>query len=374
MGIYDRDYYREDRPEPGVPQRAAGWMGTWSVNTWIIALCVAVFVLDKYFLPISLWRPVLIQMEGPVALEVVGGAQYREVQVGPENQSLLFQRRIDDVARGIEGVGTATYEWMPPLQHWLHFSTMLAFGHFELWRFIGFQFLHASMSHLLFNMLGLYFFGGMVEAYLGSKRYLAFYLLCGIFGALMYLLLNLLGVTAEVVTHQGVKIPGLLFSSTATPLVGASAGIFGVLMAGAYLAPTAVVLLFYVIPMQLRTLAYALIVLALYTVITGGANAGGEAGHLGGAIAGYFFIRRPHHLHGFFDFLGRVDPTSHHYRPGRPRSGQWRRTPGAVPRAEGTGSGDPEINRILDKIKTSGIASLSDDEKRALNEASRRGR
>jgi membrane associated rhomboid family serine protease len=54
---------------------------------------------------------------------------------------------------------------------------------FEFWRFISFQFLHANLSHLLFNMIGLYFFGSIVEQYLGSKRYLAFYLLCGVAGA-----------------------------------------------------------------------------------------------------------------------------------------------------------------------------------------------
>src|SRR5439155_10811223 len=169
------------------------------------------------------------------------------------------------------------------------------------------------------------------------------------------------GITATLVLHEGVHIPGLLFTGPATPLVGASAGIFGVLMAGAYLAPDALVLLFYFIPMRLKTMAYALVAVAFFTVLFGGNNAGGEAGHLGGAIAGFYFIRHPQHLHGFFDFLGRVDPTSHHYRRGR-----------RMPRPAGVGSGDAEIDRILDKIKVEGMHSLTTDEKRLLNEASRR--
>ncbi len=209
----------------------------------------------------------------------------------------------------------------------------------------------------------MFFFGPIVEHYLGSKRYLAFYLLCGIFGALMYLLLNVMGISATLALHEGVKIPGLLFTSLFTPLVGASAGIFGVLMAGAFLMPRAQVLLFFVLPMQLRTLAYVLVGVALFSLLTGGNNAGGEAGHLGGAIAGYYFIRRPHHLHGFFDFLGRVDPTSHHYRSSRAVARLHRSSGGGVARNE-------DIDRILDKINREGLHSLTDAEKSVLRQAS----
>ena len=155
-------------------------------------------------------------------------------------------------------------------------------------------------------------------------------------------------------------IPGLLFTDTYTPLVGASAGIFGVLMAGAYLAPRAQVLLFFFLPMELRTLAYALVAVAFISVLTGGHNAGGEAGHLGGAIAGFFFIRRPHHLHGFFDFVGRVDPTSHHYRKQRSTKA----------RGDRAAASAKELDRILDKINRDGLASLTEEEKRVLRDAS----
>ena len=80
------------------------------------------------------------------------------------------------------------------------------------------------------DSLGLFFFGPMAERYLGSKRYVAFYLLCGIFGAVMYLLLNLGGFIATSVLERSVPI--LLVNSPWTPLIGASAGVFGVIMAG----------------------------------------------------------------------------------------------------------------------------------------------
>ena len=331
----------------------------WSVNTWLIAICVGVYVIDG-FLP---GRWVGMQIEALIEPE-----QLRKI----DHSLLIFDTQVVVNRRnprlGVRGVyvkgstervlvARQQLQHMKFIESLMHFSTALTFQRplqvFEFWRFIGFQFLHVGLMHLLFNLVPLYFFGPMVERYLGPKRYLAFYLLCGIFGALMYLLLNLGGYIVGSVFQQNIAIPGLLFNSTHTPLVGASAGVFGILMAGAFLAPRVTVLLFFFLPMQLRTLAYALVAIAFFMVLRGGNNAGGEAGHLGGAMAGFYFIRHPHHLHGFFDIVGRIDPTSHHYRSSSRR----------VPKRS-------QIDRILEKINARGLHSLTAKEKRILREAS----
>ena len=239
------------------------------------------------------------------------------------------------------------------LSQWLYLSTDKAIWGVHYWRFIGFQFLHASPMHLIFHMIGIYFFGPLVEQYLGRKRFLAFYLLCGVFGAVLYLVLNLGGYIVLDVMNLDVNVPGLLFNDTRTPLVGASAGVFGILLAGAFLAPNVRVLVFFFLPMQLSTMAYFLVGMALFTVVFGGNNAGGEAAHLGGAAAGWFFIRNPRHLTGFFDFLGKADPTSKHFA--------WRDRPAS----------QKEVDRILDKIHNKGLQSLSSKEKKQLHDASR---
>lgn len=289
MGIHDRQYARP-RNGSGFGNGTSGGFGRKkiSVNTWLIMICAGVFMLDPF----------------------------------------------------------ANYI----LREWLYLSTDHAIWGLQYWRFIGFQFLHANFQHLLFNMIGLFFFGPLVEQYLGGKRYLAFYLLCGIFGAVMYLILNLGGYVF------GDSIPGLLFNDTGTPLVGASAGVFGVLLAGAFMAPNVKVLVFFIIPMRLSTMAYGLVLLALFTVIFGKNNAGGEAAHLGGAAAGWYFIRNPHHLNGFFDFLGKADPTSKHFA------------------LRGQGASKSEVDRILDKIHKKGLQSLTKKEKQILHDASRQGR
>jgi membrane associated rhomboid family serine protease len=369
MGIYDRDYYRERSMPAGRMQRwrAKDLVRMWSVNTWLIVLCVGIFVIDG-FTPVRWMQmsdahlfegvPALPQtavVESGHASRLVSqvGVDGRPVQVMKE-VSLIYERP------GGNSIGWIEVGPMRFISSYLYFSTALGFLKLEFWRFVGFQFLHANDMHLLFNMIGLFFFGPLVEQYLGSKRFLAFYLLCGLFGALMYLLLNLAGYIVSLLFGSAFTIPGLLFNDPHTPLVGASAGIFGILMAGAFLAPNALVYLFFFLPMRLKTVAYGLVALALGTIFFGGQNAGGEAGHLGGAIAGFYFIRHPHHLHNFFDILGRVDPTSSRYRSG----GRGK---------AGTVVSTAEVDAVLDKITAQGTGSLTDREREILRRYSRRG-
>ena len=359
MGVHDRDYARAGTrrvgPDgPGAPRGRGLRRPGWSVNTWLIAACVAVFVIGG-FLPFGLMA------DGPpFAAGDVVTVQSKSLQgvVGGDDTSVIHDASGERfLALPLTDQGR-TVGWQPVLptpllQKWLHFSTDRGFLAVQFWRFVGFQFLHANLTHLVFNMIGLFFFGPLVEKYLGGKRYLAFYLLCGICGAVLYLALNLAGYVVSDVMQSSATIPGLLFNDTATPLIGASAGVFGVLLAGAFLAPNVRVLVFFILPMKLATLAWALVAISVFSVLFGGQNAGGEAAHLGGAIAGFYFIRHPRHLQGFFDFLGRVDPSSEHFA--------LRQTP----------AGPGDVDRILDKIHRKGLNSLSAKEKRLLHDASR---
>jgi membrane associated rhomboid family serine protease len=246
MGFADREYARRRPTVNDRPPGAADTPRMTPVTLWLIIINVAVAVLD----------PILYFC----------GIYYLE-QVGPRT-------------------------WAPRLPLWGigHFSLLTTVYGLELWRLITFQFLHAGLAHLLFNMLALYFFGPLVEAYLGSRRYLAFYLLCGMGGPLAYMILWK--------AH-------MLIANPAVPLVGASAGIFGVLIAAARLAPDATVLLYGILPLRLKTLAWILLAIAVYTVLAYGNtdrhNAGGEAAHLGGALVGYILIHNPNWLN-FFEF------------------------------------------------------------------------
>lgn len=239
MSIYDRDYYRQ--PDSS----SVGRMNAGLVTTWLIIINIAVFVIDRI---LFYW----------------GGVYY----------PMHLRRGLVLPLYPLEGLG--------------EFSLLLAIRKLEVWRFVTYQFLHAGLAHLTFNMLALYFFGPLIEFYLGSRRFLAFYLLSGVGGPLAYI---------------GLAVTGLLVADGAVAMVGASAGIFGILIAAAKIAPDATVLLYGMIPMKLKTLAWTLLAVAIYTVLfyghSGQHNAGGEAAHLGGAAVGWLLIRNPHWLNVF---------------------------------------------------------------------------
>ena len=127
----------------------------------------------------------------------------------------------------------------------------------------------------------LYFFAPIVESYLGRPRFLLFYLFCGIAGGLAYIVLW--------ASH-------FLIGDATVHMVGASAGVFGVLVAAAIVAPGMTITLWFGVTLELRIFAWIMIAIAAYTIFNSGQNAGGEAAHLGGALAGYAFITHPHVL------------------------------------------------------------------------------
>ncbi len=372
MGSHDREYWRGSTGA-AAPARSGF---AWSAATWLIAICVAVFVIDG-FLPRqwvvvgSAWQPGVPPEVQRMVLNGTIVTQLQEV-AGDPARSLLEEQGVFALRQNSppQLIAVNTVQSMPFLQKWLYFSTSTALyssipgvgtSALQLWRAIGFQFCHADINHIVFNMIGLFFFGPIVERYLGAKRFVAFYLLCGVAGALFYLVLNFGGFVMQEVSNGRVTIPGLLVNDPDMPLIGASAGVFGVIVAAARLMPNAQVLLFFVIPMRLITLAYGLVAVAIAAVLLRWSNAGGEAAHIGGAIAGWYLIRNPGKLQGFFDFLGKVDPSSQHFA-GRAQHG--------AP-ASGRAVGQSEVDRILDKVRERGIQSLSEREREALREATR---
>jgi len=249
MGIYDRDYYREP------PRRSVfASFSMVSVTTWLIIINVAVFLIDS----------ILQQQHVTNLLREAFGDSYRNLPPG-FRETLL--KRVPK-----------------PIEEWGYFSMTKAVSELQIWRFITFQFLHADTSHIFSNMLSLFFFGPIVESYFGRLRYIVFYLLCGVAGAGCYLLL--------LAMH--------ILKGADVPLVGASAGIFGVLVAGAVLMPNAkILLLIPPIPIKLKYLALILVGWATYVALHNGTNAGGQAAHLGGAALGFLLIRYPKLLSPF---------------------------------------------------------------------------
>ena len=248
----------------------------------------------------------------------------------------------------IKQVGAGVYG-PNPLESIGAFSAAKAIGQLQIWRFVSFQFLHGDTGHLFMNMLAIFFFGPVIENYLGSRRFLRFYLFCGLAGPVAYLIL---------------WASRLVVGTADAQMVGASAGVFGILVAAALIAPNAKVLLFFVLPIPLRVLAWILVGIAAYVVVAeghvAGSNAGGQAAHLGGAAIGFWLIKRP----GLLSWPGRG-------RLRRTAPSGSSRPPRRQVRIE---QNERDVDRILTKVKEGGLHSLTRHEKRTLHRATHRQR
>ena len=162
---------------------------------------------------------------------------------------------------------------LDPLALWPIGATPYTGLGFQPWQLVTYAFLHGSMLHLLFNMFALYMFGGAIEQVFGSRRYLAYYLVCVVSAALAQLLVA--------------KLTGGFY-----PTVGASGGVFGLLLAyGLYFPNNRVMLLFPPIPMPARVFVLVYAVLELVMGVSGAQSGVAHFAHLGGMVGGFVMLR-----------------------------------------------------------------------------------
>jgi membrane associated rhomboid family serine protease len=145
---------------------------------------------------------------------------------------------------------------------------------FQPWQLVTYAFLHGGVTHIFFNMLALYMFGGQIERLYGPRFYLLFYSGCVVSAALMHLV-----ITAWMGAPQ-------------VPMVGASGGVYGLLLAFAMHFPhQRILLLFPPIPMPARVFVALFAVLELFFGITQTAAGVAHFAHLGGMLGGWLMIQ-----------------------------------------------------------------------------------
>jgi membrane associated rhomboid family serine protease len=156
------------------------------------------------------------------------------------------------------------------------FNTPPGYGAgFLPWQVLTYGFLHGGLIHLGFNMLALYMFGGQLELVFGSRRFLIYFLGCVFSAALAQLAMSALS------------------SGPAFPTVGASGGVFGLLLAyGLFFPRRTVMLLFPPIPMPAWLFVTLYGLLELYLGVTGTAAGIAHFAHLGGMLGGWILIRQ----------------------------------------------------------------------------------
>lgn len=286
MGIYDRDYTRQgfQYRHPGMPHMRFGFPRMTKIVKTLLIANIVVFFVQRLFFPAN------------IPVEILG-----------------YIRPIDF------------------LQKWFSVYPDTFGSVLQLWRLISYQFLHADLSHIFFNMLALFFLGPTLERHWGEKKFLNFYLGCGIAGGIFYTLLVVFNILPP------------------KPMVGASGAILGMLAACAILFPHFIVFLVF-FPIPIRVAAVILTLLYVANLLTRGANAGGHAAHLAGMAAGAGYVLAGP-LRKKFKF--------------KMQTNTWKK------RSEYERNLQFHVDRILKKVHEQGIHSLTSREKRILKQATR---
>jgi len=156
----------------------------------------------------------------------------------------------------------------------LNIQTLITRGYF--WQVFTYMFIHADFIHIFYNMFGLFIFGPKIEFTMGKNKFLKYYLICGLFSSVFYML-----------------ITGLTTGISNIPMMGASGAIFGVLTAYGLMYPrdTIYVQLFLPMPAIVFVFFYGAMQLVLGIVFLGAQGGVAYFGHLGGMIAGFILIK-----------------------------------------------------------------------------------
>jgi membrane associated rhomboid family serine protease len=145
---------------------------------------------------------------------------------------------------------------------------------FEPWQVVTYGFLHGSFPHIAFNMFALWMFGGPVENALGVRRYTIYYFVC------------VLGAAAAQLATVAMMSPGEF-----SPTLGASGGVFGLLIAFAVLYPKArIVALFVPVPVPAPIAVVIYMLIELVFGVTGTQSSVAHFAHLGGAVVGFLLL------------------------------------------------------------------------------------
>ncbi|MBD0320071.1 MAG: rhomboid family intramembrane serine protease [Gemmatimonadetes bacterium] len=228
------------------------------------------------------------------------------------------------------------------------------------WTPITYAFTHMEVFHYLFNMLGLFFLGPPLEDRWGGKAFIRFYLVAALGGAVLSLFL-----------------PGRV--------LGASGAVNGLLLAWALIWPNAQIYLFGVIPVKVKGRARGSVVLSLMTAAGGGGGGVAHFAHLGGFLAAFLYLKSPWAPSEWGEVPAR--PSKRRKKENALAAWVGKKRSGPQPVASTPVTPHPssparrserelldDVDRILDKISAQGLGSLTDDERKRLDEVSRRYR
>jgi membrane associated rhomboid family serine protease len=205
------------------------------------------------------------------------------------------------------------------------------------WTLITYMFLHGGLGHILFNMLALYFFGSRVELRIGSRHFILLYLISGMTGGLLSLVFT----------------PGAY-------IIGASGAVFGVSFAFAYFWPRDRIYIWGVLPIEARWLVILTAGIAIFGGFTGAQGGIAHFAHLGGYVGAWFYL-------WWMTRRATAGRRAWQAKISSPAGTVDSRRIDSIDLARIHPVNRDEVNRILDKIRTSGLNSLTSEERTFLS-------
>jgi membrane associated rhomboid family serine protease len=160
----------------------------------------------------------------------------------------------------------------------------LVLQEFYLWQLFTYQFLHGGLLHLLFNMLAVWMFGCDLEGRWGSSFFLRYYFVSVIGGGIL----------------NTIFVPGQL-----GPSIGASAGVYGILLAYGLIYPNRIVYFYFLFPIKMKYFVMIIGGIALYSSLTAGQSGIAHLAHLGGMVFGYIYLRGFNPWESYKNYLDR---------------------------------------------------------------------
>lgn len=248
---------------------------------------------------------------------------------------------------------------------WLGATSNLEVLPTRIWTIVTYMFVHDGFFHILFNMLWLYWFGKLIQEFLGSGKVIGLYVTGGLVGALFF-----------VIAYN--VMPGFEEIARDATVVGASAGVTAIVIGAAVFMPNYTMYLMFIGPVKIKYIALVSVFLILMGTRSN-SNVGGEFAHLGGAVMGWLYItqiKKGNDLGAwvisvlnFFKALFKPQPKIRVTHRSKPK--QKAKATSGSKATKSSNASQEEIDAILDKISQNGYESLSKDEKQKLFNASK---
>ena len=244
---------------------------------------------------------------------------------------------------------------------------------FRIYQIITYMFMHANFGHLFFNMFALWMFGNTLENIWGSKRFLLFYMVCGIGAGLCQELVQYIEYATSLSNYATVNTGSQIIPMSAylnmMNTVGASGAIYGLLLAFGMMFPDSRIYLYFLFPIRAKWFVIGYAVLELLLGI-GGADNVAHFAHLGGMLFGLLLILywRKHPAGPNKDFRKLKDIFESWKRRSRTKYTRYEEIYDKMPRSDEDynyqkAQKERDVDAILDKVAKSGYDSLTKEEK-----------